>query len=92
MCNRQVKIQTGSGKYEKPHEEVDKRIDNLHEVSFDIRIPALVVFIHGGQGTNNALKSSESPLNTLKSTLPLMPFTLPVSLCCQKLQSRLMRG
>ena len=38
------------------------------------------------------LNSDESPLNTLKSTLVYMPFTLPFSLCCQKLQLRAMRG
>ena len=35
-------------------------------------------------GTHNFLSATLSPLNTLKSTNSLMPFTLPRSLCCQK--------
>jgi hypothetical protein len=51
-----------------------------------------LVDILKNQGTNKPLNEMESPLKTLKSTFDAIPFTLPCSLCCQKVQSRLMRG
>src|SRR5439155_20937511 len=41
---------------------------------------------------SKSLNCVESPLKTLKSTLPLIPFTFPVSLYCQKTQLRTIRG
>ncbi len=41
---------------------------------------------------SSALNAVESPLNTLKSTAAAIPFTLPLSLCCQKSQLRVTLG
>ena len=41
---------------------------------------------------NRFANSVLSPLNTLKSTFPCIPFTCPLSLCCQKCQFLFIRG
>ncbi len=91
----QVKIETGSECSEQPGQSHRNGIDNSAEKTRYLRIPALFHIDCRSiptQGISNSLKSRESPLNTLKSTFAIIPFTFPWSLCCQNDQSRLIRG
>lgn len=64
------------------------RIYDQHKKSFYIifRTHAASYFIL------SISKEALSPLNTLKSTKEAIPFTCPLSLCCQKIQFLVIRG
>lgn len=66
-------------------------------IESDLMIFAKKIFISGSIAVefyfkSSALNAVESPLNTLKSTAAAIPFTLPLSLCCQKSQLRVTLG
>lgn len=98
--NSQPKIKTGCCRRHHPKKAHRDRIKNFSEIPLHFRVPALFHsknLIQQGTaqssyGINKLLNATESPLKTLKSTLAVMPFTFPWSLCCQKDQLRSIRG
>lgn len=63
--------------------------DRLHDPQQE-----LLCFIFNAHDyfSSNLLKAVLSPLNTLKSTVVSIPFTWPLSLCCQKIHLRFILG